>query len=361
MIAYEDLKKVNAPFSKEIKEKINSTIDSGWYILGNNVKEFEKEFASYCKIRYCIGVASGSDALTLSLRALNFPKGSEVLVPSNTYIATILSIFHAGLIPVLVEPDIRTYNIDYSKIEEAVTKKCVAIMAVHLYGKACNMDKIVTIKNRHNLRLIEDCAQSHGAMFRNQKTGSFGDFGAFSFYPTKNLGALGDAGAIITSSPELNDKIEKLRNYGSNVKYHNDLIGYNSRLDEIQAAVLSVKLKYLDEINEHKRKLANIYLSNLKKDFICPVVLEDHFDVYHIFNIRHEKRDDLKKYLLKNKILTEVHYPIAPHRQVAFKQYFKNQRYPVSEEIHNTTLSLPISFCHKISDIERVVEVMNKF
>lgn len=360
MIFYENLFESNKKFFDEYNKKFQQVLSSGWFILGNNVEAFQKEFANYHNAKYCIGVASGLDALTLSLIASGIPEGSEVIVPSNTYIATILSILHSKMKPILVEPDITTYNIDPMRIEENITPKTKAIMVVHLYGKSCQMDLILQLCKKYNLILIEDCAQSHGAKFKNKLTGTFGEFGAFSFYPTKNLGALGDAGAVITDSEIFAERLKKLRNYGSSQKYFNDLIGFNSRLDELQAAFLSVKLKYLDEINLHKRKLAKIYLDNLKDDFIKPVVNEDFYDVYHIFNIRHPKRDNLKDYLLKNEILTDIHYPVSPHKQKAMQGIIEGD-YPISEEIHNTILSLPCSFGHSEDDIYKVVEIMNKF
>lgn len=362
MIEYENLRAVNLPFFTEFKKSFESTLDSGWYILGKEVREFEQAYASYHQMPFCIGVANGLEALMIALRAFDFPQSSEVIVPSNTYIATILSILDAGLKPVLVEPDIHTYNIDPSKIEEAVTYRTKAVMVVHLYGKCCEMDKITNICSKHQLKLIEDCAQSHGATCKGRLSGTFGDFGAFSFYPTKNLGSLGDAGALLCHDKTLHDTVRKLRNYGSDVKYSNELIGYNSRLDEIQAGFLKIKLKYLNKINEHKRQLAKIYLDNLKDDFIKPVVHEDYEDVYHIFNVRHPERDKLKKYLLDHGIKSEIHYPIPPHRQKAMQGILDSSRsYPISEEIHQTTLSLPCSFSHTKEDIYRVVEVMNKF
>ncbi len=361
MIEYENLALLNEPFHKEYISGFASVLKSGWYILGENVKKFENEFALYNNVTNCFGVASGLDAITLSIAAFNFEKGSEIIVPSNTYVATILSVLQNNMKPVLVEPSITTYNIDPAKIEANITNKTKAIVIVHLYGKSCNMEPIMALCKKYDLKLIEDCAQSHGATYKNKHTGTFGEFGAFSFYPTKNLGALGDAGAIICNDNELASIIRKLRNYGSDKKYYNDLVGYNSRLDEIQAAFLSIKLKHLDHINNHKRKLASIYLNTLKADFVKPVVDADYFDVYHIFNTRHPKRDELKDYLLKNNIKTEIHYPVSPNNQTALKEMFKNQQFPISEEIHNTTLSLPISFFHTEEDIYRVVEVMNKF
>jgi len=361
MIEYENLGKLNAPFFEEYKKSFEQTLLSGWYILGKNVNQFEKEFAEFQQAKYCVGVTSGLDALILSLKSFNFEKDSEVIVPSNTYIATILSILHCGLKPVLVEPDMRTYNIDPKKIEAKITSKTRAIMVVHLYGKPCDMKPIMELKEKYNLMLIEDCAQSHGAKFFGKLTGTFGEFGAFSFYPTKNLGALGDAGAVITDDPVLAQSIKRLRNYGSDIKYYNEIVGYNSRLQEMQAGFLSIKLKHLNEITTHKRKLAKIYFENLQEDFIKPVQDENVFDVFHIFNVRHPKRDELQKYLLQNEIKTEIHYPVPPHKQKAMEGILVEQDYHVSEEIHATTLSLPISFYHTEDDIYKVVEVMNKF
>ena len=361
MIEYENLKVLNQSFFKEYLLEFEKTMNSGWYILGNRVNEFETQFAHYLNSKYVSGVASGLDALILALKAFEFEKDDEVIVPSNTYIATILAIMHAGLKPVLVEPNIETYNIDPALIENSITSKTKAIIIVHLYGKACDMDPIHNLCNKYDLKLIEDCAQSHGAIYKGKKTGTFGDFGAFSFYPTKNLGALGDAGAIATQSLPLYEKINTLRNYGSKTKYYNEIVGYNSRLDEIQAAFLSVKLKYLDDINQHKRELADLYHNNLKSDFIKPVRHTDYFDVFHIYNIRHPKRDQLKEYLLKHNIKTEIHYPVSPNKQKAMTEILGNSHFPISEEIHATTLSLPISYCHTTDDICKVVEVLNQF
>lgn len=360
MIDYENLKKLNQPFFNEFKESFNDTLESGWYILGNKVVQFEQEFAAYCNTPHCVGLASGLDALSLALKCFDFKPGDEVIVPSNTYIATILSIIQNNLKPVLVEPDLATYNIDPKLIEEKISSRTKAIMVVHLYGKVCDMDPIIQLADQYNLRIIEDCAQSHGAEYKGKKAGTFGDFGAFSFYPTKNLGALGDAGAITTNDTELADAIRVLRNYGSKVKYVNELVGYNSRLDEVQAGFLSVKLKYLDEINAHKRKLASHYFQGLNSDFILPKVDPDFFDVYHIFNIRHPRRDALRAYLLENEVKTEIHYPIPPQDQLAMKGIVDGD-YPISTEIHNTTLSLPVSYFHNEDDILKVIELLNAF
>ncbi|TZF85916.1 DegT/DnrJ/EryC1/StrS family aminotransferase (plasmid) [Pedobacter sp. BS3] len=359
-IEYENLHLLNAPFFDEYKQCFAKSLDTGWFILGNQVKSFEEEFAAYCGINHCAGVASGLDALILALKVFNFPTGSEVIVPSNTYIASILAIYHSGLVPVLAEPDIHTYNIDPAKIEECITLKTKAILVVHLYGKACNMEAILTIADRYDLKVVEDCAQSHGAMFKGKKTGTFGDFGAFSFYPTKNLGALGDGGALTGNNSSLMAMVRALRNYGSTEKYINEYIGINSRLDEIQAGFLSIKLKKLDLINHHKRKLAALYQEHLKDDYIKPVVHSDYFDVYHIYAIRHPRRQEIREYLSKNGVITEIHYPVPPHHQKALKDHLKGH-FPISEEIHRTTLSLPVSFCHTESQIERVIELLNAF
>jgi dTDP-4-amino-4,6-dideoxygalactose transaminase len=361
MIEYENLQKVNERFFEEYNKVFAAVLHSGRYILGKAVSKFEAEFAAYCGAEHCIGVASGLDALIISLKAFKFKPGSEVIVPSNTYIATILSIVHCGLKPVLVEPDIKTYNIDPAKIEDAVTSRTVAIMVVHLYGKICDMDPIIEISRRRNLKIIEDCAQAHGSKYKSKKAGTFGHCNAFSFYPTKNLGALGDAGAVVTDDYDLAEQIRMYRNYGSKTRYYNEVVGYNSRLDELQAAFLSVKLKKLDDINNHKRKLAAIYLEQIREEFVKPVVQKDYHDTYHIFNIRHSQRDRLKKYLLEHGIKTEIHYPIAPHRQKALAALLDKHFYPISEEIHTSTLSLPISYGHTQEDIYEVVEKINGF
>lgn len=361
MIEYENLGRLNQVFFDEYQETFRDFLDSGWYILGKKVKQFEEEYSQYCQTRYCAGVANGLDAITISLNALKLEPGSEVIVPSNTYIATILGILHNGFVPVLVEPDIRTYNIDPLKIEENISSTTRAILVVHLYGKVCDMENIGLLASKYNLKIIEDCAQAHGAKFKGQIAGSFGTFGAHSFYPTKNLGALGDAGAITCNDPDLDEKVRTLRNYGSRIKYHNEVIGYNSRLDEVQAAFLSVKLKMLDEINDHKRKLAKIYNDNLKDEFIKPQIHPDFFDVYHIYNIRHPKRDKLKEYLLQHGVITEIHYPVPPHKQDALTGILAHSEYPIATQIHESTLSLPISYIHDSDTIHEVVEILNKF
>lgn len=359
VIEYENLKKVNEPFFEKLKDKFSDILESGWYVLGKNVQQFEEHFAQYVGTTKSIGVASGLDALILALRAYDFEEGDEVIVPSNTYIATILAIINNGLKPVLVEPDIQTYTIDPTKIEAAVTSKTKAIIVVHLYGLPCEMDTIMSIANRYNLALIEDCAQAHGAKYHGKNIGTFG-VGAFSFYPTKNLGALGDGGAVTTSDEVLYEKIMKLRNYGSSIKYYNEYVGMNSRLDEIQAGFLDIKLGALDMMNKHKQTLAQIYLDGLDDHIIKPIQKEGLENVYHIFPIRHEARDRLREHLLNHGIKTEVHYPVAPHRQKAMQGIIDGD-YPIAEDIHDTVLSLPISAFHTEATIERVVDAVNKF
>jgi dTDP-4-amino-4,6-dideoxygalactose transaminase len=336
-------------------------LESGWYILGQNVEHFEEEFAEYCGAKYCIGVASGLDALILSLLCLDLPPKSEVIIPSNTYIASILAVVKAGLVPVLVEPNINTYNIEAVEIEKKINRNTKVILPVHLYGKVSEMTEITALANKYDLKIIEDCAQSHGAKVDGKISGTFGDFGAFSFYPTKNLGALGDAGAIVTNDENYYNKLKALRNYGSEAKYNNKYIGLNSRLDEMQAGFLSVKLKSLNEINFHKQQLANHYFENLPDEVRKPIIKSNHIDVYHIYNIRTKRRDELKKFLEENGIKTEIHYPIPPHKQIGYKHFFENDLYPISEEIHNTTLSLPISYFHTREDIMEVCNQIKKF
>lgn len=361
MIEYENLALSNRSFFEEYLKSFDETMRGGWYVLGKNVESFEQRFASYCDVDHCVGLASGLDALDLSLRVFGFEPGSEVIVPSNTYIATILSILHCGLVPVLVEPDPATYNLDPNLIEDAITPRTVAIMVVHLYGKICPMGEVMTIANARGLKVIEDCAQAHGAMLNGKKAGSFGHCNAFSFYPTKNLGALGDAGAITTDDADLAQAIRVLRNYGSRVKYYNEVVGYNSRLDEIQAGFLNVKLGHLDSINNHKRELADSYFKKLGDSVVKPVRNASFHDVFHIFNVRHPRRDDLKAWLLERGIKTDIHYPLAPARQAAMQGLLKSTDFPVADDIHASTLSLPISYFHTTTDIETVAAAINEF
>lgn len=362
MIPYEDLKKVNQRLIPDYISLLTEELQKGWYILGSQVQAFETNYANYHHVPYCVGVANGLDALILGLKVFDFPEGSEVIVPSNTYIATILSIVQCGLTPVLVEPSIDDYLIDVTQIESKITSTTVAIMPVHLYGKVCDMESILRIAKKYNLRVIEDCAQAHGATFHGQQAGTFGDIGAFSFYPTKNLGALGDAGAILVQDEILYGKLKALRNYGSEQKYYNKYIGLNSRLDEIQAVFLNLKLPFLARINAHKQRLAHIYHTQIVNDLIIKPSISDNYnkDVFHIYPIRSIHRDELKSYLLAHKIGTEIHYPVAPHQQEGYRSLLTGS-FPISEYLHAHLLSLPISFAHTEEEIYRVCEVLNHF
>jgi len=365
MIPFLDLKGLNAQYRAELIEACTKVIDSGWYIQGNECKEFEAEFAQYCGTKYAIGVANGLDALILILRAykeLGFMKdGDEVIVPSNTYIASILAISLNNLVPVLVEPDINTYLIDPSKIEEKITSKTKAILPVHLYGQTCEMNKINEIAKKYNLKVIEDSAQSHGAYFTDKRSGNLGDASGFSFYPGKNLGALGDGGAVTTNDEELALAIKALGNYGSHKKYENLYKGINSRLDEIQSAMLRIKLRYLDIEVEKRREISNYYLQNIKNDnIVLPTVRKEDNHVWHLFVIRTNKRDELQKYLLDNGIQTLIHYPLPPHKQNAYKEW-NNESYPISEQIHDEVLSLPISGVQSLDNTKRIVGIINDY
>lgn len=365
MIPFLDLKGINAQYRAELIEACTKVIDSGWYIQGNEHKEFEKEFAEYCGAKHCIGVANGLDALFLILRAYKelgvMSDCDEVIVPSNTYIASILAISENGLIPVLVEPDIETYLIDPEKIEEKVTSKTKAILPVHLYGQTCDITMINTIAEKYDLKVIEDSAQSHGAYFGDKRSGNLGDASGFSFYPGKNLGALGDGGAVTTNDDNLAATIRALGNYGSHKKYENLYQGVNSRLDEIQAAMLRVKLKYLDEESNKRREIANYYLQNIKnKNITLPTVRADNNHVWHLFVIRTSKRDELQKYLLDNGIQTLIHYPIPPHQQKAYAEW-NDSHYPISEQIHSEVLSLPISGVQCLEETKAITDCLNKW
>jgi dTDP-4-amino-4,6-dideoxygalactose transaminase len=363
MIPFLDLKGLNTQYRAELIEACTRVIDSGWYIQGNECKEFDKEFAQYCGTKYAIGVANGLDALILILRAykeLGFMKdGDEVIVPSNTYIASILAISQNNLVPVLVEPTINTFLLDPSKIEEKITSKTKAILPVHLYGQTCEMDAINAIAKKHNLKVIEDSAQSHGAYYGDKRSGNLGDASGFSFYPGKNLGALGDGGAVTTNDDELAQVIRGLGNYGSHKKYENLYQGVNSRLDEMQAAMLRIKLRYLDTEVTKRRKIAHYYLQNIKNPNITlPTVRSEDNHVWHLFAIRTQNRDSLQKYLSDNNIQTLIHYPIPAHKQQAYKEW-NTQSYPISEKIHSEVLSLPISGVQKVADTSKIVEILN--
>lgn len=360
LVEYESLKKSNQEFEGAIKAAITKVLESGWYILGQEVVGFETAFASYVGSKYCIGVANGLDALILSIEALKLPRNSEILVASNTYIATILAILKAGHQPVLVEPVKATFNLDPEKIRSSLTRRTKAICVTHLFGGACDLDRIVNLCDIHGLKLIEDCAQSHGTTYKGRHTGTFGSAGCFSFYPTKNLGCLGDGGAIVTDDPNIADHLKYLRNYGSKTKYYNRYIGHNSRLDEIQAAVLSVKLSQFERVIQHKRKLAEIYQTHLPDFINKPIIDQCVKHTYHIYAIRSPCRDQLRSWLTRNSIKTEVHYPISPHRQEALIGLFTGE-YPISDELHSTELSLPISYGTTVDDVQRVVKVIKGF
>ncbi|MBS0286841.1 MAG: DegT/DnrJ/EryC1/StrS family aminotransferase [Proteobacteria bacterium] len=359
-VEYENLAKLNAPFFEAYQQSFQAVMQSGWYILGTQVKSFEEDFAKYHNAKYCVGLASGLDALILALQALDLPPASEVIVAANAYVACILSIIKAGLKPVLVEPG-EDGNIDVSKIESHITPYTKVIMPVHLYGHPCEMEVITSLAQKYQLHIVEDCAQAHGARYFDKKVGTFSTIAAFSFYPTKNLGALGDAGAVLTNDENLAVKLKALRNYGSHVKYHNDYIGMNSRLDEVQAGFLKVKLKALDHINQHKRVLAAIYDKLLDQRYLKPKVKEGFFDVFHIYNVHAQNRDKLRVYLKEHGVTTEVHYPVAPYRQKALAGIFTQEAFPVSDKWHATTLSLPISYFHTLDDIAYVCDLMNTF
>jgi len=360
LIQYENLERANHPFLEDFRASFDRLLQSGWYVLGTEVSSFEREFSGFLgEGQACVGVGNGLDALTLSMVALGLPPGSEILVAANTYIATILAILHAGHRPVLVEPDVRSCNIDPERLESALTHKTRAICVTHLYGKPCRMDRIMPFAQRHGLAVVEDCAQSHGAKLGGRMTGTFGT-GCFSFYPTKNLGALGDAGCVSSSDPALIERVARLRNYGSASKYENVLVGYNSRLDEIQAAFLRVKLRRLGEITRHKQHLAELYLDRLPTAVTLPLREDDTEDVFHIFAIRCEERDALRTHLLGHGIQTGIHYPIPPHRQVAMQGILEGH-YPISESIHATQLSLPISFATTAEEVAVVCDEIERF
>ena len=363
MIQFLDLKKINAPYETAFQEKLKLVLEKGWYILGNEVATFENNFAHYCSTKYCVGVGNGFDALVLIFKGYiqlgKLQKGDEVIVPANTYIASILAILEADLIPVLVEPKWETYNINPDLIPEKITSKTKAILAVHLYGQLAEMHAIIEIARQNNLLVIEDAAQAHGAVFEEQQTAK-----AFSFYPGKNLGALGDGGAVTTNDAGLAKVIQSLRNYGSEVKYRNEYVGVNSRLDELQAAFLNVKLPNLDAENNIRKAIANRYLSEIKNDKIILPTLSSsgtkQSHVFHLFVIRTKNRDELQQYLLENGIQTMIHYPIPPHKQKAFLAW-NNLSFPITEKIHNEVLSLPISPVLTVEEVRFIISILNNY
>lgn len=359
------LKDITAKYKEELHEAVLRVTDSGWYLQGNENKQFEEHYAQYIGTKHCIGVANGLQALELMIRAYKelgqFKDGDEIIVPSNTYIATILSISQNNLVPVLVEPRVETLQIDEDKIEAAITSKTKAIMLVHLYGRCAYTKKIGDICKKYNLKLFEDNAQAHGCMFDGIKTGALGDCAAHSFYPGKNLGAFGDAGAVTTNDDEVADVIRVLANYGSSKKYVFKYIGENSRLSEMDAAVLDVKLKYLDQDNEIRKQIAKKYIEGLKNSLIkLPNEMDYEKNVYHQFPIFAERRDELQQYLKDNGIGTLIHYPIPPHKQEAYSEW-NDRSYPITEKIHETELSIPIGPCLKNDEINYVIDIINKW
>lgn len=365
MIKFLDLQKINAQYEQELKEAANRVIDSGWYLMGKELETFEQNYANFCGVKYVLGVANGLDALRLIFKAYIelgvMKKGDEVIVPANTYIASVLAISDNELVPVFVEPNINTYNLDSSKLEAAITAKTKAILTVHLYGQNSIDQQMLDICGKHNLKLVEDSAQSHGAIWNGKVMGSIGDAAGHSFYPGKNLGALGDAGAVTTNDDTLAKTIEALRNYGSHKKYENIYQGLNSRLDEIQAAFLNVKLKYIQKDIKARRRVANYYLENIKNPaIILPEVLNEEGHVWHLFVIRTSKREMLQKYMNDNGIQTLIHYPIPPHKQQAYRE-FNGLSFPITEKIHEEVLSLPMSSIIDIKEIAEICRFINNY
>ena len=362
-IPFVSFKPLEKKLDAELRAAFERVYTRSWYIEGEEDEAFEKAFAEYCDRKYCVGTGNGLDALFLALKALGIKDGDEVIVPSNTYIATSLAVTYVGATPVFVEPDIRTFNIDATLIESAITEKTRAIMPVHLYGQTCDMDPIMEIAHKYNLYVVEDCAQAHGAKYKGKVIGSFGDVAGFSFYPGKNLGALGDAGATVTNNKEIADKVRALGNYGSDYKYHHIYQGNNSRLDELQAAFLTAKLSCLDEVNNERRNIARKYLEGIKNpEIILPFVPDYATPVWHIFGIRCSRRAELEKFLNDAHIGTNKHYPIPMHLQDCYKNLgFKAGDYPIAEEISATELSIPMYYGMSEEEIQYVIDVINEF
>lgn len=360
-IPFAEFNTLHEEIKEEMYEAFERVYNAGWFINGTNVESFEKNFANYCNSKYCIGCGNGLEAIELILRGYGIGKGDEVIVCSHTFIASALAISKAGATPVLVEPEMDYYLIDPSKIEEKITDKTKAIIAVQLYGQTCNMDEINDIAKKHNLKVIEDAAQAHGATYKGKKVGSLADAAAFSFYPGKNLGALGDAGAVVTNDEDLAKKVREYANYGSTIKYHHNIKGTNSRLDELQAAFLDVKLQKLDETNENRRKIARKYLESIKNELILlPKVAEYNEHVWHVFVIRTQQRELLQEYLKQNGINTVIHYPIPIHKQIAYSEY-SDLSLPNAEELGNTVLSLPLYYGMSDDEIAYVVDTLNNY
>lgn len=361
MIPFLDLNEVNKPHLEAIEKATVRVVRSGWYILGNELKAFEQAFASYCEADYCVGVANGLDALTLILKAYEFPAGSEIIVPANTYIASALPVSYLGLTPVFVEPNPATMLIDPTLIESHINQNTRAIITVDLYGKSCEMDEILAIGSKHNLKVITDAAQAHGATYKGKKVGSIADATAFSFYPTKNLGALGDAGAVTTADEALAKKITYLRNYGSLERYKNEYQGVNSRLDEIQAAILSEKLPFLDSDNERRRSIARKYLDQIKLNGLT-LPAQDTFneDAWHLFVVRHPSRAEFISHLERLGVQTNVHYPLPIHKQQAY-QHLNHLKFPATEQIHNEVISLPLNTVLSDTEVDYIINAVNRF
>ena len=358
-IPFLPLDKINNRFRSEIDARLKVILDKGWYLQGEENERFCRNFAAYCCTKYALGVGNGLDALTLIIRAHGFGAGDEIIVPANTYIATVLAICENDCTPVLVEPALDTCNIDPDRIEEAITSRTCAIMVVHLYGQAVQMEKIWKLAEKYGLKVFEDCAQAHGAVYQGRRVGNLGDAAAFSFYPGKNLGALGDGGAITTSDSELFEKLKALANYGSDRKYHHIYKGVNSRLDEIQAAVLDVKLKYLDADNNRRREIATFYRTHITNPrIVCPKTYAEQASVWHVFTVRTERRSDFQKYLADKGIQTLIHYPTPPHKQMAYAEW-NDRSYPITEKIHREIISLPISPVMTEEEAEYVVNIVN--
>lgn len=361
MISFLDLNQVNRPYLQAIEEASLRVLRSGWYILGNELKSFETAFANYCQARYCIGVANGLDAIGLILRAYEFPENSEIIVPGNTYIASVLPISYLNLVPVFVEPDPYSMLIDPSKIEEKITAKTRAILCVDLYGRSCEMNEIFVLAKKYNLKVITDAAQAHGALYDGQIVGSIADATAFSFYPTKNLGALGDAGAVTTNDPVLAERITYLRNYGSKERYKNEFQGVNSRLDEIQAAILNVKLPFLETENTRRRDIARRYLAEIKlQDLALPPDDRIDQDAWHLFVVRHPDRAAFIRYLDKMGVQTNVHYPLPIHKQKAYAT-INHYSLPITEEIHQRVISLPLNPVLSEEEVSYIIETVNRY
>lgn len=363
-IPFLDLKAPHEELKADLDSAYQRVIESGWFIMGNELAAFEREFAAYCNVKHCIGVANGLDALHLILRAYEIGDGDEVIVPANTYIATWLAVSYAGATPVPVEPNARTYNLDPNLIEAAITPKTKAIMPVHLYGQPADMDPILKLGKQYDLKIIEDAAQAHGAYYKGKRVGSIGDAAGFSFYPGKNLGALGDAGAVLTHDDELAEKIRMLGNYGSKKKYHHDLKGFNSRLDEFQAAFLRVKLKYLDKWNQRRKTLAAYYLENLRDipDLSLPLVPQWADPVWHIFAIQSSRRDSLRQFLKNEEIGSLIHYPIPPHLTRAYAEMGKEKgTFSITEAIASSELSLPIGPHLRLDKVEYIVNTIQEY